>query len=267
MLLEPTGKQPGELEDKLLRMREGGQWGTTQGNVWALIALTERAKSSNPGVAIQPTLSFNKGETETLDLNESSMAAQRTYPLITTNKVPDLAFKNPSPAELVVQVRVEAWPSQTSSSAVDKGYAVTRTYQKVGNNSTLEPVNTTNLTAGDLVLVTLTVDVKEQVSYLAIDDPLPAILEAQQESFDTAQTTARVKLKTELGTSYKEIRDERVLFFDDLVRPGTYTTQYLARVRAAGTVTAPCAKVEEMYNPKRYGFSATQTLTAAPLQK
>ena len=267
MILDPSGKQPAELEDKLLRMREGGQWGTTQGNVWALIAMAERAKTANPGIAIEPTLTFNKGETDALDLNESSMAAQRTYPLVTNSKAPEMAFKNPSPAELVVQVRVEAWPAQTTSAAVDKGYAITRTYEKVNNNGTLEAITDTNLTAGDLVLVTLSVGVKEQVSYIAIDDPLPAILEAQQETFDTAQTSAKVSLKTELGSSYKEIRDERVLFFDDLLRPGTYTVQYLARVRAAGTVTAPCAKVEEMYNPKKYGFSSTQTLTAAPLKK
>lgn len=267
MILDPAGRKPAELEDTLLRQREGGHWGTTQGNVWALMAMAERAKSANPGLAIQPTLSFNKGAVETLDLNESEMAAERKYPLTATGKAPDLAFKNPSQAELIVQVRVDAWPQQTSSEAIDKGYAIRRKYEKINNNGAIEDVTDSNLTAGDLVRVTLTVDVKEKVSYVAIDDPLPAILEAQQESFDTAQTSASVKLISQLGGSNKEIRDERVLFFDDLLNPGTYTVQYLTRVRAAGTVTAPCAKVEEMYNPKRYGFSATQTLHAAPLQK
>jgi uncharacterized protein YfaS (alpha-2-macroglobulin family) len=67
-------------------------------------------------------------------------------------------------------------------------------------------------------------------------------------------------------SSFREIRKDRCLYFADWVAPGTYTLRYVARVRAAGTVTAPPAKVEEMYHPERYGLSGTQTITSQGAQ-
>jgi uncharacterized protein YfaS (alpha-2-macroglobulin family) len=52
------------------------------------------------------------------------------------------------------------------------------------------------------------------------------------------------------------------LYFADWIAPGNYTIRYVARVRAAGTVTAPTAKVEEMYHPERYGLSGTQAVSS-----
>jgi len=56
-------------------------------------------------------------------------------------------------------------------------------------------------------------------------------------------------------SDYYELRRDRALFFRNHLSPGSYTVTYLARVRAAGTVIAPPAKVEEMYHPERFGLS------------
>jgi len=37
-------------------------------------------------------------------------------------------------------------------------------------------------------------------------------------------------------------------------------------VRAAGNVTAPSAKIEEMYHPERFGLTETVQLTSQPLK-
>ena len=63
-------------------------------------------------------------------------------------------------------------------------------------------------------------------------------------------------------SDFHEIRKDRCLYFANYVDPGTYTLRYLARVRAAGTVTAPPAKAEEMYHPERCGLTETQVLTS-----
>ncbi len=41
--------------------------------------------------------------------------------------------------------------------------------------------------------------------------------------------------------------------------------RYVARVRAAGSVTAPSAKAEEMYHSEHCGLSETQTLVSKGL--
>jgi uncharacterized protein YfaS (alpha-2-macroglobulin family) len=65
-------------------------------------------------------------------------------------------------------------------------------------------------------------------------------------------------------SDFREIRQDRCLSFADWVQPGTYTRRYVARVRAAGTVTAPPAKAEEMYHPERCGFTESQTVVSEP---
>jgi uncharacterized protein YfaS (alpha-2-macroglobulin family) len=61
------------------------------------------------------------------------------------------------------------------------------------------------------------------------------------------------------------MRTDRVLFFRDHAPPGQYEIRYLARVRAAGTVTAPGTKAEEMYHPERFGLAETMRVTSLPL--
>ena len=67
-------------------------------------------------------------------------------------------------------------------------------------------------------------------------------------------------------SDFHELRKDRFLSFANWVGAGRYTLRYVARVRAAGAVTAPCAKVEEMYHPERYGLSEAQTLSSQPLE-
>ena len=106
--------------------------------------------------------------------------------------------------------------------------------------------------------------------YVALDDPLPSVFEAVNPEFKTQQLTAGAMppwLAQDDGdywwSDFREIRTDCVLFFADDVRPGNYVIRYVARVRAAGTVTAPPAKAEEMYHPDRFGLTETQTIISA----
>jgi uncharacterized protein YfaS (alpha-2-macroglobulin family) len=123
------------------------------------------------------------------------------------------------------------------------------------------------------VLVTLNLTVREPARYLAVDDALPSILEAVNPEFKTqaARGPAPAANRNSEDRDYwmadfHEIRKDRFLSFADSVFPGSYTLRYVARVRAAGEVTAPSAKVEEMYHPDRYGLSETQTISSERLE-
>jgi uncharacterized protein YfaS (alpha-2-macroglobulin family) len=67
-------------------------------------------------------------------------------------------------------------------------------------------------------------------------------------------------------SDYRELRRDRALFFRNHVAPGSYTVSYLARVRAAGTVIAPPAKIEEMYHPERFGLSEAVEVKSTALE-
>jgi uncharacterized protein YfaS (alpha-2-macroglobulin family) len=64
---------------------------------------------------------------------------------------------------------------------------------------------------------------------------------------------------------HREIRADRALFFTDYApQKGTYAIQYLARVIAEGDTIAPSARIEAMYEPQKYGLSASDHLKTLP---
>ena len=128
-----------------------------------------------------------------------------------------------------------------------------RNYEKVNDDGSLS--NLDSLGVGDRVLVTLRLEVRQPAHFVAIDDALPANLEAINPEFKTQETRAGSAGAGEWFSDYRELRRDRALFFRNHLAPGSYTIAYLARVRAAGEVTAPPAKIEEMYHPDRFGLS------------
>ena len=67
--------------------------------------------------------------------------------------------------------------------------------------------------------------------------------------------------------SHQVLRKDRAVFYANNLPRGMYQFQYLARVRAAGTATAPAAKVEAMYDPNIVGLTASQSIMALPLNE
>ncbi|HSP43919.1 MAG TPA: hypothetical protein VLO11_13685, partial [Luteolibacter sp.] len=131
-------------------------------------------------------------------------------------------------------------------------------YQKLGDDGDL--TEATGLKVGDRLVVTLRVETVRPGHFVAIDDPLPAILEAVNPVF---QSRAVGGLRqTDWVSDHRETRADRVLYFCDHLAPGSYTFRYLARVRMAGTVHAGPTKVEEMYRPERFGLGKSETLSS-----
>jgi uncharacterized protein YfaS (alpha-2-macroglobulin family) len=125
------------------------------------------------------------------------------------------------------------------------------------------------LRVGDRVLVTLNLSVRDAARYVAVDDALPSILEAVNPEFKTQAAGPPASAAGDDArwvSDFREIRKDRCLYFADWIGPGNYTLRYVARVRAAGKVTAPPAKVEKMYHPERCGLSGTQTVSSEGMQ-
>lgn len=104
-----------------------------------------------------------------------------------------------------------------------------------------------------------------QSEYVVVDDALPAILEAINPSFQSRSAAATEVPRGSFRwySNHQELRTERTLYFRDYVYGGgKFTIEYLARVIADGTVTAPPAKVEAMYDPGKLGLSDSVILTS-----
>jgi uncharacterized protein YfaS (alpha-2-macroglobulin family) len=174
------------------------------------------------------------------------------------------------PADRQVFGRIEAksFPPSREFAGENKGYAISRSYEKLNIDGTTSGID--DLRVGDMVVVSLAIEIGGGDRYLAIDDPLPSVFEAINPEF--ASMNAREGEQLPDGTQpwfcdHREIRTDRALFFTDYApAKGKFTLQYLARVIAEGDTTAPPARIEAMYEPNKYGLTPTQRVRTLPSQ-
>ncbi len=251
--------------DELMSLQNNGHWGTTYADAWALLALTEY------GRRVETKLSPAEGHFVWHDqqipfrLDEESNVF--TITLTLTNQIePTLKLSNRSGTPLFSTVALSVRPPGIIHPRVDRGFTVQRRYDRLDDFN--EPQQTQRWCVGDRVLVSLRVTVPRDSAYVVLDDALPSILEAINPGFKSraGQPVTISGTSDRLWISdFHELRPDRYLSFANHLSAGDYSLSYVARVRAAGVVTAPPSKVEEMYHPERYGLSTTQTLNSEPV--
>jgi uncharacterized protein YfaS (alpha-2-macroglobulin family) len=266
----PDDPRVDSLVDQLMREQKESHWETTQGNAWALLALTDYARRVEGEVhPSQGCLQWGN-ESIPFELNGATNVCVCTLPL-TNAATTSLAVTNTGGHRFYVSLALEARAPSAQQPRQDHGFSLRRSYQRLDDEN--RPQDLRGLRVGDRVLVTLSLKVHDTAHYVAVDDALPSILEAINPEFKAHQTRPAPQAngaRDDDGiywlADFREIRQDRFLSFADWVEPGDYVLRYVARVRAAGTVTAPSAKVEQMYHPERYGLTETQTLTSEPLE-
>jgi hypothetical protein len=118
---------------------------------------------------------------------------------------------------------------------------------------------------GDVVNVRLTVTTDEELHYVIVEDMLPAGFEPLNERLETETT----RVPRQPGRWYwwgyerKELRDEKVTFFDSYMPPGKHVFDYAVRVVTPGVFSARPAEVYTMYRPEVWGRSASDRVSVA----
>ncbi len=262
----PADREVDTLVEELLRARHNGRWENTQSNAWAMLGLTKYAAQVETGEKNASGSIDYHGSHEPFQLDERTRALVKQFPIV---KAPPgaapvpLALANPQERTLFTQVKMEARPPVGLQPRQDRGFLLQRSYEKVQDDGSLGRAD--SLGVGDRVLVTLKVEVRQPAHYVALDDALPSVLEAINPEFKTQAARGAIQARDNWSSDYRELRRDRALFFCNHLAPGTYTLHYLARVRAAGDVIAPPAKIEEMYHPDWFGLSEAVKVSSTAL--
>lgn len=119
---------------------------------------------------------------------------------------------------------------------------------------------------GEPFLVELDVIAPGARSFVVLDDPLPAGIEAVHLNFETVSPSLKKRFADLLGDlspasyDHREIAATSVRFFVDEMGPGLHRFVYLARPAFKGSYTVPGARVFEMYNPETFASTAGTAL-------
>lgn len=114
---------------------------------------------------------------------------------------------------------------------------------------------------GDVLTVRLTAAGSPEWRYLALEDPLPAGVEAIQDT--TAYPLERPAAESWWYGSRVEYRDSRTVFFQETFESGRYEYSYLVKVIAPGQFRAIPAQISPMYVPGVHASSEPQGFTIA----
>jgi len=255
------------LAVSILQSRNGrGEWGNTFTNAWTLTALSAYERSLKK--AGEPLAAIGRWDTQAVPLNLTAgfSSARVNFALNEALSAKPLSVELPAGREIFSRIEARSFPPQRDFAGENKGYAIERTYEELNMDGSTS--GTDDLRVGDMVVVTLKIEIGGGDRYLAIDDALPAVFEAINPEFTTQSEREGDQLPDGSQAwfcDHREIRTDRALFFTDYApAKGKFSLQYLARVIAEGDTTAPPARIEAMYQPDKYGLSPTQRIRTLP---
>ncbi len=262
----------------LLAARRNGRWGNTQENAMALEALVAyyRAYESDvPDMTATVTLGATQlGAASFRGRSTTSQSIVVAMPQllrdVTAGADSDLTVARTGTGHLYYTTRLQ-YAVTTPEPAVDQGLHVDRKYEHFVENGSNPAA--TSFAAGDLVRVTLTVNVPAEARYVAVNDSLPAGFEPVDGSFATTASDLAhdasvsgddVDWWTMIqrgGFDHVEKQDDKVLLFATRLGQGPHEFSYLVRATTSGTFQAAGAWAEQMYAPEVFGRSAPTTVT------
>ncbi len=286
----------------LLRARTNGSWDNTLESGYALTALLDVARTSEP-TSPNFTAAVSLGATELLSQKFSGRSLDVVSTPVPMSKVVQAAAGAKAPLKISAtgtgtlqwEARLRYAPQLATLEALDQGFTVERSYSPY---SALPPTRAaaaaavvdaaaasatsagsvggaieaaapgqlsgaTSFKAGDLVIVRLRITTSELRRNIVIDDPLPAGLEALN-TLLTSTSQAESGAQDTGSVDHTEIKSDRVLMFATVLPDGATVLQYVARATTPGSFTVPPTQVEDMYRTEVFGRTATTKFTVRP---
>jgi alpha-2-macroglobulin len=259
----------------LLQARKDGRWNNTQENALALeslVAYYRRFESTVPnftavaklGDAQVASAQFQGRSTEA---KAADMPMSKLLASAPAGSEQPLTFTRTGAGTLFYAARLRYAVDHLFQQGSDQGIRIARAYAPYVETGTRPAA--TAFKAGDLVRVTLTLNLTKERRFVAVTDPLPAGFEPVESWFATsAATLAKEQSRGDSGGGWfdwwqrggfdhVERHDDRVQLFATRLSEGRHTFTYVVRATTAGTFRTAPAHAEEMYEPEVFGRTAT----------
>jgi uncharacterized protein YfaS (alpha-2-macroglobulin family) len=261
----------------LMSSRENGHWKGTQETAWTLMALTNwMVASGELNANYQYAVALNGEKLGEGTANSENLRKSLELRVDLTQLLKDqanrLAFaRDGGPGNLYYTAHLNVSLPVEQTQPLDRGVAVSRSYYTLDNLNT--PVNTAKV--GDLMLARVTVVAPYALHYLVVDDPLPAGLEAVDQTLSTSPQSVDVPQQYSWQDiflkgwgwwyfSHVQRRDEKVVLSTSYLPAGTYIYTYLVRAGTAGVFRVIPTTAQEFYFPEVYGRGAGSLFTVTP---
>ena len=257
----------------LLAHRVKGRWGSTQENVFVLLALDRyftTYEAQSPDFVARAWLGEQyAGEFEfrqrSAERQEVNIPMQEVLSATQATGGSQVILSKEGAGRMYYRLGLSYAPEDLNLPPVNMGFVVQRRYEGLDNPADVyqDAEGVWHIKAGSRVRVVVSMVADNRRYHVALVDPLPAGLEIVNPALAVSQDSAlSAPARPYYGWwwswfEHQNLRDERAEAFTSYLWEGVYEYSYIARATTPGIFVVPPAKAEEMYSPEVFGRSAS----------
>lgn len=232
-----------------------GHWDLTLANAWGVLALEKFSKTFESVPVTGSSLADLDGKVETRAWSEPAPEKPAILPWPEGKK--DLVLSHAGTGKpWVIYQALAAIPLKDELWA---GFRVEKTIRA------LERKASGKWSRGDTARVTLKVSAQADMSWVVVEDPIPAGASVLGTGLgrDSQIATKGEKREGWVRPAFEERSFEAFRSYYELVTKGDFTVEYTVRLNNAGEFQLPPTRVEAMYSPEMFGEKPNETWEVA----
>uniref|UniRef100_UPI003EC1500B alpha-2-macroglobulin family protein n=1 Tax=Paraburkholderia terrae TaxID=311230 RepID=UPI003EC1500B len=262
----------------LLALQKNGAWQTTTANLWGSIAV-QRFSQVFESVPVTGQTKLQLGSTDkTISWSQPAAAAANYASATAITKTADTRSQlvpwppetRSAPVSLTLTLTHDGtgkpWATIESLAAVAlkapfaAGYRITKTVTPI--DPAVKGVNT----RGDIVRVHLDIDAQTDMTWVVVNDPVPAgaTILGSGLGRDSEAATQGEKSKGEAWPAFVERGFDGYRAYYDYVPKGKFSVEYTVRLNNVGTFGLPPTRVEALYAPSTFGVLPNAAVVVKP---
>jgi hypothetical protein len=230
-----------------VRLQSRGAWATTLANAWGTLAVEKFARAFESVPVTGTTTASLAAAAQKLDWAHDPKGG--TVSLAWPPAQADLDIDHNGSGNPWVQIRTRA--AIPLKSPFSSGYRITRTLSAVDTN------HSGGWRRGDAVRVHLKIEAQTDMTWVVVNDPLPA---------GASHLGTGLRRDSAIATAGENIGNNNYYWPDFVERPfdafrayyeyipkGTFEVEYTIRLNQAGVFQLPTTRVEALYEPEMLG--------------
>jgi uncharacterized protein YfaS (alpha-2-macroglobulin family) len=241
----------------LLALQKNGAWETTTSNLWGKLAV-ERFSRVFESTPVTGETRIELGTTQdSVSWNTSSTANVRSLRLPWSTGTLSLTQAGTG----------KPWATIESLAAVALKAPFAAGYRIVKTVTSIDPVVKGVLSRGDVVRVHLDIDAQSDMTWVVVNDPVPAgaTILGSGLGRDSEAATEGEKRPQGAWPAFVERGFEGYRAYYDYLPKGKLQVEYTMRLNNVGTFGLPPTRVEALYAPSAFGAMPNATMVVAPL--
>ena len=241
-----------------VKMQSRGAWPTTLANAWGTLAVEKFARAFESVPVKGTTTASLAAVSQKLDWTHDPRGGNLSFAWPPAQA--DLRVDHNGSGNPWVQIRARA--AIPLKAPFSSGYRISRTL------SAVDKTHRGGWRRGDMVRVHLKIEAQTDMTWVVVDDPLPA---------GASHLGTGLRRDSAIATAGENVGNNNYYWPDFIERPfnafrayyqyipkGTFEVEYTIRLNQAGVFQLPTTRVEALYEPEMFGELPNAPLKVAP---